>query len=235
VPSPSAAKTRADKPAATILLVRHAVSTANEKGILAGRDNSVHLSEKGREQALLLANALRTFDIFRTYSSPIKRCRETMEPYLSGTSQQRKLLTLSGVQEMDYGSWSGKKLSTLSKLPLWGSIQRKPSSVRFPGGESFNEMAARAIESITDAALPGKTILVCSHGDVIKSLVASALGLHLDQFQKIIIDPASITRLRFVNGDFAVVSVNDTHHLPTLSGGKAKKGRGALLGGGAGL
>ena len=217
------------------MLVRHAVSTANEKGILAGRDNTVHLSEKGQRQADVLADALLGMKVVEVYSSPIKRCRETMQPYLKAA--KLNLSPLPGVQEMDYGKWSGRRLATLSKLPLWSSIQRKPSSVRFPEGESFNEMAARAIEAIASIAIAGKTVVVCSHGDVIKSLVASALGLHLDQFQKIVIDPASITRLRFHNNDFTVVSVNDTHHLAPLAvdAQKSKRGRGHLLGGGSGL
>jgi len=220
---------------AEIVLVRHAVSTANEKGILAGRDNTVHLSEKGQRQADVLADALLGMNVVEVYSSPIKRCRETMQPYLKAA--KLNLSPLPGVQEMDYGKWSGRRLATLSKLPLWSSIQRKPSSVRFPEGESFNEMAARAIEAIASIAIAGKTVVVCSHGDVIKSLVASALGLHLDQFQKIVIDPASITRLRFHNNDFTVVSVNDTHHLAPLAvdAHKSKRGRGHLLGGGSGL
>jgi len=220
---------------AEIVLVRHAVSTANEKGILAGRDNTVHLSEKGQRQADVLADALLGMNVVEVYSSPIKRCRETMQPYLKAA--KLNLSPLPGVQEMDYGKWSGRRLATLSKLPLWSSIQRKPSSVRFPEGESFNEMAARAIEAIASIAIAGKTVVVCSHGDVIKSLVASALGLHLDQFQKIVIDPASITRLRFHNNDFTVVSVNDTHHLAPLAvdAQKSKRGRGHLLGGGSGL
>ena len=220
---------------AEIVLVRHAVSTANEKGILAGRDNTVHLSDKGQQQAELLADALLALNVATVYSSPIKRCRETMQPYLK--TSRLNAASLPGVQEMDYGKWSGRRLATLSKLPLWSSIQRKPSSVRFPEGESFNEMAARAIEALASVAVAGKTVVVCSHGDVIKSLVASALGLHLDQFQKIVIDPASITKLRFHNNDFTVVSVNDTHHLAPLAvdGQKSKRGRGHLLGGGSGL
>jgi len=220
---------------ADLVLVRHAVSTANDKGILAGRDNTIHLSDKGHQQAELLANALLALKIAAVYSSPIKRCRETMQPYLKTSGLNAA--PLPGVQEMDYGKWSGRRLATLSKLPLWSSIQRKPSSVRFPDGESFNEMAARAIEALTSVAVAGKTVVVCSHGDVIKSLVASALGLHLDQFQKIVIDPASITKLRFHNNDFTVVSVNDTHHLAALAvvAKKSKRGRGHLLGGGSGL
>ena len=220
---------------AEIILVRHAVSTANEKGILAGRDNSVHLSDKGERQAELLAAALATHDIAAIFTSPIKRCRETLAPLVKIYKKKVVVESLPGVQEMDYGRWSGRKLSILSKLPLWLAIQRKPSTVRFPGGESFNEMSARAVEAVVEASRPGKTILICSHGDVIKSLVASALGLHLDQFQRIIIDPASITRLRYSNGDFSVLSVNDTHHLaPLTNASGAKKNRGHLLGGGSG-
>jgi probable phosphoglycerate mutase len=230
----SVRKKATSKSPAEIILVRHALSTANEKGVLAGRDNSVHLSEKGASQANLLAEALSKFEVAAIYTSPIKRCRESLAPYLKLPASPKTVTPLPGVQEMDYGAWSGKKLSLLSKLPLWSSIQRKPSSVRFPNGESFNEMSARSIEALTQVAIPGKAIVVCSHGDVIKSLVAAALGLHLDQFQKIFIDPASITRLRYVNGDFAVVSVNDTHHLESLKTPKKTKGRGPLLGGGAG-
>jgi probable phosphoglycerate mutase len=119
----------------------------------------------------------------------------------------------NGIIEMDYGNWSGKKISILAKRPLWREIQRRPSTVRFPDGESFLEMAARSSEAVREHAAPGKTTLFVSHGDVIKSIVAAYLGLHLDQFQRIVIEPASITSITVRDGSPMVNYLNSTSHL----------------------
>lgn len=199
---------RAQKPA-VVYLVRHGHSTANAKSILAGRDFKVKLSKSGQSQALSLASYLRDVEFAGFYSSPLPRCLETLQPLLAnhGGAIIEELL---GVIEMEYGDWSGKKLATLSRNKLWRTIQDRPSLVRFPSGESFMEMQNRALESVRQVAIPGKNILICSHGDVIKAIVSGFLGLHLDQFQRITIDPASITKI-VISGDSAkLLSLNES-------------------------
>ena len=133
---------------------------------------------------------------------------------------------------MEYGDWSGKPLASLAKEELWKSIQARPSTVRFPRGESFSEMSLRANQTVLDRAQGKKRILVVSHGDVIKSMVAFHLGLSLDQFQRISIDPASVTTIRLPSSQ--VVSVNVTSHLSKPQHGKMVRRDKFSLGGGQG-
>ena len=217
-----------------ILLIRHAHSTANLKAILAGRDKTVGLSERGVKEAQLLATYLDSlkqdgFAVNRVVTSPLLRARQTIAPFLA-SHKGIELIRDSGIIEMDYGSWSGKKIASLSKRPLWREIQRRPSTVRFPDGESFLEMASRSSESIADLALPGRTTIFVSHGDVIKSIVAGYLGLHLDQFQRIAIEPASITKISINDGSPLVNFVNSTSHLNSSLAAHID----STLGGGAG-
>jgi probable phosphoglycerate mutase len=219
-----------------IVLLRHAHSTANLKGILAGRDNTVGLSERGQSEARSLIQTLSQYSFDAIYVSDLKRCKETIAPYLahSGKKAERSRV----IMEMDYGRWSGKPLKKLSTLPLWNLIQSRPSLVRFPDGESFSEMHLRANQGVIDMTQGKKCILVVSHGDVIKSIVAHHLGLPLDNFQRISIDPASITRIMFPSSQ--VISMNDTSHLRAESASKDLATKRSLrrdeysLGGGAG-
>lgn len=213
-----------------VVLVRHAHSTANLRGVLAGRDNRVTLSPRGKHESVDLAKALEKFEFDGLYSSPLRRCKETLVPYLQGKSQQLHLV--DGLLEMEYGLWSGKALATLARNPMWKTIQSRPSTVRFPEGESFAEMSLRANQAVLELAKIHKRILIMSHGDVIKSIVAFHLGLPLDQFQRISVDPASITRIMIPQSQ--VIQVNSTAHL-TYQSEKKKSARDRFnLGGGSG-
>ena len=215
-----------------VVLLRHAHSTANLKGVLAGRDNRVSLSPRGKKEAEEIANFLAPLQFDAMYSSPLKRCRETLGPLLSRSSQ--KATYLDELIEMEYGDWSGKSLALLAKEELWKSIQSRPSIVRFPRGESFSEMSLRANQAVLGRALGKKRILIVSHGDVIKAIVAFQLGLNLDSFQRISIDPASITTLRISQSQSQIVSVNITSHLSKTAKVSAGKRDKFTLGGGQG-
>jgi probable phosphoglycerate mutase len=204
---------RAQKPA-TIYLLRHGHSTANAKSILAGRDFKVSLSATGKKQALAIESELKQKNFSRIYSSPLPRCLQTLEPIAE--SLKREIEISEGVIEMEYGDWSGKKLAILSRTKLWKSIQGRPSLVRFPNGESFLEMQNRALETVRKVAIPGETILICSHGDVIKAIVAGLLGLHLDNFQSLAIDPASISVVDISGDNARIRLLNDTKYLNDL-------------------
>ena len=213
-----------------VLLLRHAHSTANLKGILAGRDNQIGLSDRGKQESIDLSNYLSGLKFDAVYSSPLKRCSETIAPWVEKTDVQVEFI--SDLIEMEYGEWSGQPLAKLSKKSLWSSIQSRPSTVRFPDGESFSEMSTRANQAILDGARGKRRILVVSHGDVIKSIVAFHLGMALDSFQRISIDPASITTIRVPSSQ--VIQVNSTSHLITRSpSAKGKRDR-FTLGGGQG-
>jgi probable phosphoglycerate mutase len=222
-----------------LVLIRHAHSEANAAGILSGRLPNVHLSEKGLKQAEELAKRLGSFPVSDLRISPMERCFETIAPWIN-TSVLPKRPNFEPIidhelTEVDYGIWSGKKLAVLSRNKLWKIVQESPSRMYFPKGEGIAQMQARAMKSVHQAVstkAKGSAVIV-SHGDVIKSIVASALGMHLDEFQRIIIDPASISIIDFSTTKPRVLLLNDSRSVITdlLVAPKRSKN---LLGGGAG-
>lgn len=222
-----------------LVLIRHAHSTSNEAGLLSGRLPGVHLSTKGVKQAEELALRLGAFHVSELRVSPMERCFETISPWLNTVALTKvpKLVPIfdENINEVDYGSWSGKRLSSLSRKKEWRVVQESPSRMYFPEGESISQMQVRAMKSVHQLAdLPNSaTAVLVSHGDVIKSIVASALGMHLDEFQRLVIDPASISVLEFSGIKPRTLVINDTRAVLTdlLT---APKRAGNLIGGGAG-
>jgi probable phosphomutase (TIGR03848 family) len=197
---------------ATVLLLRHGRTTANADGGLAGR-RPVELDELGRAQSAAVGQRLRGLPLAAVVTSPLIRCRQTVRlalPDAAPTVEDR-------LTECGYGDWEGQPLKKLAKDPLWNVVQHHPSAVTFPGGESMAAMSARAVAAVRDwdarvtaAHGPGALWLACSHGDVIKAIVADALGIHLDLFQRIVADPASLTVIRYLPGRPFLARLNDT-------------------------
>jgi probable phosphoglycerate mutase len=220
-----------------IVLIRHAHSQANARGVLSGRLPNVSLSEKGVKQSQELAARLGSFPISEIRISPMQRCHETIEPWLKTLPKttQKLLLKDENLTEVDYGSWSGKKLAVLSRNKLWKTVQGNPSAMYFPEGEGLAHMQQRAMKAVHESVntkRSGAAVLV-SHGDVIKAIVANALGMHLDDFQRIVIDPASVTILDYSHGQARLTLMNDSRSVlhDLLAVPKRSKN---LLGGGAG-
>ena len=222
---------------ARIILLRHAHSIANESGILAGQLPGISLSKKGSQQAIDLVERIGKVSFDSIRMSPMQRCQETLAPWLESAHSNglKRFILDEKLIEMNYGSWSGKKLNSLAKQPLWKIIQKTPSKVEFPQGERMTAMQKRAVASIEEAVLEKSrgTHLFVSHGDVIKAMVASLLKMKLDNFQSLVIDPASITMLEYDGDSARLILFNDnlTHLEGSLSGSRPKK---MLLGGGAG-
>ena len=228
---------------ATVILLRHGRTTSNAGGTLAGHQPT-ELDDAGRAQAVAAGARLSAAGIVPTLvlSSPLIRCRQTIDAAMPGAT----VVDEPGLMECDYGDWSGQALKTLAKDPLWKVVQAHPSAVVFPGGEAMAAMSTRAVAAIraadaraTAVAGDGAIVLACSHGDVIKAIVADALGMHLDLFQRISVDPGSITVIRYTPLRPFLIRVNDVGS--DLSGLKPpKKGRrkrvssDAAVGGGAG-
>jgi probable phosphomutase (TIGR03848 family) len=197
---------------ATVLLLRHGRTTANADGGLAGR-RPVELDDVGRAQSAAVRERLRGLPLAGVVTSPLVRCRQTVElalPEASAAVEDR-------LTECGYGSWEGRPLKSLAKEPLWKIVQQHPSAVVFPGGEAMAAMSARAVAAVRDwdARIqaehgPDAIWLACSHGDVIKAIVADAVGVHLDSFQRIVADPASLTVIRYTPGRPFLVRLNDT-------------------------
>jgi probable phosphoglycerate mutase len=197
-------------PMTTVLLVRHGQTPTTGK-VLPGRAKGLHLASTGREQAETAASRIRELKrIDAVYSSPLERAKETAAPIARACGLRTR--TARGLLECDFGDWTGEKLKTLMKLPEWQTVQRSPSTFRFPGGESFTEMQTRMVTCLEAlrAKHPGGTIVCVSHADTIKAAVAHAIGTPLDLFQRIVISPASISTIVYTPGGPIVLAVNST-------------------------
>jgi len=226
---------------ATVILARHGRTSANTGGVLAGRTKGVHLDETGIAQARAAASRLEGLPLAAVVTSPLERCRETaklMAPGFKAVSDRR-------LMECDYGEWTGREIKRLAKEKLWSTVQVQPSGARFPGGESLQEMSARAVAGIRgrDAALEEETgdhavWLAVSHGDPIKAILADALGMHLDAFQRIAVDPGSLSVVRYTPHRAFVLTMNSGAGSLSHLAGKPRKRRtrssDAVVGGGAG-
>jgi probable phosphomutase (TIGR03848 family) len=228
---------------ATLVLVRHARSTANVSGVLTGRLPGVHLDDTGREQAARTGERLAAVPLAAIVTSPLERCRETAKALAAAQHVRVQVTSERGLLECDYGEWEGRKLGQLSRLKLWKDVQRHPSGVTFPGGEAMAEMSGRAVAAVRrhdarveEAAGPSAVWAAVTHGDLVKAILADALGLHLDQFQRIHVDPASVSVIRYT-ADTAYVLQSNTHagDLSWLAPrGRQKGSRAGVVGGGAG-
>jgi probable phosphomutase (TIGR03848 family) len=224
----------------TVLLVRHGLTDANSSGVLAGWTPGVHLAEKGREQAAALAERLSQVPVAGIVSSPLERCQETAAALAKGRGL--RVGTDKRLGECKYGDWQGQSLKTLVKDPLWKVVQAHPSAARFPGGESMPEMQSRAVGAIrahNRTFGDDATWIAVSHGDVIKSILADALGMHLDAFQRIQVDPGSLSIIRYTELRPFVVRMNDKGGpvddlMPPKKRSRRKASSDAAVGGGAG-
>jgi probable phosphomutase (TIGR03848 family) len=205
---------------ATVLLVRHGRTTANATGVLAGRTAGVRLDAVGRTQAARTAERLAVVPLVAVVSSPLERCRQTARAVLERQRPRPGGAAASSrvdgaLTECDYGQWQGRALRDLAAEPLWSVVQTQPSAAAFPGGESLAAMQARAVAAVRrhDAAVeaehgPGAVWAAVSHGDVIKAVLADALGMHLDLFQRLTVGPASVSIVRYGPSRPDVVATN---------------------------
>jgi probable phosphomutase (TIGR03848 family) len=238
---------------ATVILVRHGRTSANVGGVLAGRTPGVRLDETGTAQAERTAARLAAVPLAAVVSSPLERCRQTARAVVRAQAVSQsgplRVATDKGLTECDYGDWQGRPLRELAKEPLWKVVQAQPSAAHFPGGESMAAMQARVVDAVRrrDAAVeaahgPGAVWVAVSHGDLVKAVLADALGMHLDLFQRIHVDPASVSIVRYTASRPFVLAMN-THEgdLAWLKPPPPKRGRrsaarasDAAVGGGAG-
>ena len=231
----------------TIVLLRHGL-TAMTGPRLAGWTPGVSLDERGQGQARRVAERLRSLPLAAIVSSPLERCQETAA--FVAESRDLTIATDERIGECRYGDWTGQELKVLAKDTLWKVVQANPSAVVFPGpeGEALRDTQARAVTALREwdariaaEAGPDAVWLACSHGDVIKALVADALGMHLDLFQRINVDPCSVTVIRYAELRSFALRVNDTGGAIEDLMPPKKKARGrhkpssdAVVGGGGG-
>ncbi|MEI2715508.1 MAG: histidine phosphatase family protein [Candidatus Nanopelagicales bacterium] len=196
----------------TVMLLRHGRSTANAEGILAGWTPGVGLDDVGQEQARAAARRLQEVRFSAVVTSPLERCRQTADAIARRKRQDLPIHTDLDLAEARYGDWTGQPLTELAEDPLWSAVQHHPSGVTFPGGESMVAVSNRAVSAIRrwNRRLGDKaTYVVVSHGDVIKAILADALGMHLDLFQRLQIDPCSVSVIRYTAQRPFVARLND--------------------------
>ena len=227
---------------ATLILARHGRTDANRTGMLAGRSKGIHLDDAGQEQARAAAERLTGLDLAAVVSSPLERCRETAKLLVPG----QKATTDRRLLECDYGQWTGRALKDLVKEKTWAVVQSQPSAARFPGGESLSEMSTRVVaavrerDSALEAEVGGHAVwLAVSHGDPIKAVLADALGLHLDAFQRIVVDPGSLSVIRYTPHRTFVLTTNSragslAHLAAPPHKRRGRRSSDAEVGGGAG-
>lgn len=198
----------------TVLLIRHGQSVANAQGILAGRAPGVHLDEHGVCTASELGTHLSTLPIAKVLVSPLERTQQTAELIFS---KQISLEIESRITECDYGDWQGRLLSELSTEELWKTVQNKPDQMVFPNGESMQQMSDRAVAAIREwddhlSAEHGTDVIwaAVSHGDVIKAICADALSMPLRNFQRISIEPSSVSVVQYRAENAQIHKLNDT-------------------------
>jgi probable phosphomutase (TIGR03848 family) len=232
-----------------VLLVRHGLTAGTGK-VLTGRTPGIPLDDRGRDQASTLAARLACVPLDAVVTSPLERCRQTAEAIASARNGHPVAVTEDArLAEVRYGDWTGKPLRQLAKEPLWRVVQAHPSAARFPGedGESMPDVQHRAVRAVREwnTRLGADAVyLICSHGDVIKSLIADSLGMHLDLFQRIQIDPCSLTVIRYTPLRPFLLRMNDTGGVvsglvrpdrPAGNAGHARhRDEDAVIGGGAG-
>ena len=230
----------------TVILVRHGRSTANATGVLAGRLAGVHLDDAGVAQAASVGDRLAGVRLAAAVTSPLERCRETCREITSRQVEPLRATSEKQLSECDYGAWQGRALKELAKEKLWKVVQAQPSAAVFPGGESMRAMQDRAVAAVRghDARVAAEhgddaVWLAVSHGDVIKSILADALGTHLDLFQRIHVDPASVSIVRYTESRPYVMGSN-THAgdlswlTPPRQKARRRRRTDAEVGGGAG-
>ena len=212
----------------TVLLVRHGRTTANTGGTLAGWTDGVALDETGVAQVEALGRRIEAagVPVCRVVTSPLERCLQTARGLvdLMPREPDRPAIPLmcdERLGECRYGAWTGRPLAELVKEPLWRVVQDHPSAAVFPHderwpGESLAAMAARAVRAVREVDEqvlaehgPRAVWMAVSHGDVIKAVLADAFGVHLDLFQRISVDPASVSVVRYTERRPFVVRAND--------------------------
>jgi broad specificity phosphatase PhoE len=193
---------------ATLLFVRHAAHTDFGERF-TGRADGVALSPTGAVQARKLADRLADAPISAIYASPRTRAAQTAAAIAERHGLDVE--TAHEVDEIDLGSWTGRRIAELEGDPAFTRWNTERASAAPPGGEPMAAVADRAaaFASRTAAARPGETVAVVTHADVIRGLVARVLGLSLDNLLRFEVDPASVTRMLFGDWGAKLLSLNE--------------------------
>jgi len=190
------------------LLVRHASHDLLGR-VLAGRMPGVHLNEQGRREARWLRDRLAETPIETIAASPLERSLETVEPIATALGRLPQVEPELG--EMAFGEWTGRSFEELESVSAWKVFNACRSAAPVPGGETMLQVQTRAVcalERLRERD-PESTVLVVSHGDVLRAMIAHYLGLSLDLLHRFEIAPASITTLRVTPHGATLIRLNE--------------------------
>jgi probable phosphoglycerate mutase len=206
----------------TLFLIRHGL-TAVTGSRLYGRTRGIHLDERGRRQAAALVDRFDGVPLTAIYSSTLERCVETVEPLAA--ARRLDVVTSDALIEMDAGDWTGRTLASLRRTRLWDTVQRTPSRFHFPAGESFVEAEARVLDAVEQIVTrhPRGRVAIGTHGDLVRVLISHYAGAHLDQFQRIVVDPSSVSAVHLGDGVPRILLVNDTGDLHRFAPARARR------------
>jgi len=192
-----------------LYLIRHGENDYLKDGVLIGKMLGVHLNQRGKLQAMAVADELQNHYIEKVYSSPLERCIETAQPLANALN--KNIIIDSDLADTDVGEWAGQKISLLRKLPGWKMLQEHPSTFRFPGGDSIVDVQTRMVKVIQNIHLHHKNnqqVAIFFHADPIKIVISHFLGLSIDRFQRIRVDTGSISIMEFHKKDAFIVAIN---------------------------
>jgi broad specificity phosphatase PhoE len=193
------------------LLLRHAAHDLLGQ-VLVGRRQEVALSGTGRQQAFALIDRLQAFRISAVQSSPQQRCLETAA--IVASARGLEVAPVPHLDELDYGVWTGCSFAELEHRPDWRRWNSARAATRPPLGESMREAQSRVMAHLAamHAAQPRGAIVMVTHAEVIRAAVLKIMALPLDDWGRIEVPPASVTRIEIRSR---------THAIVRLSGGKA--------------
>jgi len=213
-----------------LLLVRHGQTPTAGK-TLTGWQRGVHLTDRGREQADALVARLEGVPVAAIYSSPLERCRETAAPLAAARGLPVRVRR--GLIETGYGDWTGRSIAQLRRTRLWRTLQRSPSAIRFPAGESLRDVQTRAVDETLAIAAdhPNDVVVIVTHADVVRLALAHFAGMHVDLFERLAVEPGSVSAVAVHDGLARIVKVNDTGDLlglrpPRRARSRSRKVRG---------
>ncbi len=202
----------------TVYLIRHGQTAWNREEVFRGRAD-IPLNETGRKEALLTGQYLKRVKTDSIYSSPLSRAVETAEAI--ALNQDKEVQISEGLIDIDFGRWQG--ISHEEVRERYGDLYRQwkhnPHLVRFPGGESLEELRERALRVIDDIVPEhgDETLVMVSHRVVNKIVLCGLLGLDNSHFWQIGQDTGCINILEFGEG-FRLRCLNDTSHLRGIEG-----------------
>lgn len=193
---------------ATILLIRHAAHS-HLGNVLSGRAGDVPLSHEGRDQARCLAGRLVDGNLHEIHSSPVRRARETAREISDAVDIP--VTTADALDEIDFGSWSGKRFAELEGDPLWREWNERRDTAATPAGETMQAVQERATRHLRDTALaaPGRNLAMVTHCDVIRAVVAGIVGLPLRNILSFEVGPASISRIAIGSWGERLLTLNE--------------------------